>query len=145
MLHISDWNLVAKQYPPLTEDEITAYIARDPKIVPTDRQFRIDFSKGHGWKTFAFNKEARMVFIDKYLARVAGGAYFTRPSPPQLLTEEHIGEILDEHMRYCRDRYRKSEKPKTAKELRDAQRRNARNGRKTTVCPLLLWQLARLT
>lgn len=133
MLHIVDWSEVAQQYPALTEDQITSYIARDPEIVPTADKFRIDFSPGHGWKTFALNKEARIIFIDKYFARVNGGAFFKKPTPPHLLTRDTVGDALDEHMRYCRSRWAKSLHPISPEKAREIARRVCQNARKSTV------------
>ena len=133
MLQIVDWKHVATQYPVITEEQIDSYIARDPAVVPTMNNMIIDFSPGHGWKTFPINKEARRVVVDKYLARVAGGAFSQPPTPPHLLTRETVTRALDVHMKYCRDLWRKSKTPPTKEELLQVKRRICRNARRSTV------------
>lgn len=133
MLNVVDWANVHLQYPALSEDDITAYIARDPKFVPTVQNFIVDFSPGHGWKTFALNKEARDVFITRYLARVAGGAYFKDPTPRFMLTRKRIRKLVDGHMKHLRDKWRKALKPLDPKKAADIARRVCQNARKFTV------------
>ncbi|KAL7280905.1 hypothetical protein ACG7TL_005849 [Trametes sanguinea] len=131
MLGISDWSEAVSLYPPLTEDEITRYLARDPEIVCTATNFRIDFKQP--WKKFAFNKEARAVFIDRFFARISGGAFSSKPTPQHLLTHEIIGEILDKHMNYCRQRWRRSEKPPTSADLEKRAKRASQRSRQQTL------------
>ena len=133
VLQIVDWNAFHLQYPALTEDEITAFIARDESIVPNRTHLRFDFAPGHGWKWFALNKEAREVFIDQYFSRVAGGAYFHKPTPPSILTWEQVGDILDSHMKHLRDRWRKSRTPLSPEKVLEISRRVCQNARRFTV------------
>lgn len=134
MLQIKDWSIAAVMFPPLTEQQIEAYNRRDGSFVCDPKDFRIDFK--HSWKKFPFNKEARAIFIDKYLAHVAGGAFFNNPTPSHLLTRESIGELLDNHMDYCRLRWRHSFTPLSAERLMEIARRAAQNSRKHSVCVL---------
>ena len=131
MLHIEDWTAVAAQYPPLTEEQIASHMRRDGSFVLDARNYRIDFKAS--WKKSAFNKEARSIFIDHYLARVAGGAYFQNPTPPHLLTRENLGAVLDNHMDYCRKRWRLSDKPLTPEKALAIARRAAQISRRRTV------------
>lgn len=131
MLNVTDWTAVGEQYPTLSEDEVAKYLAQDPSILCTVSNFRIDFHRP--WKKFSFNKDARRVFIDKYFARVQGGAFSTKPTPPHLLTPEVIGEILDKHMNYCRERWRNSLKPVDEEVKTKRARRAAQRSRQNTV------------
>ena len=133
MLQVVDWKNMHLQFPALSEDDITAYIARDPKFVPTISNFIVDFSPGHGWKRFALNKEAREVFIDRYLARARGGANFKNPSPSALLTRYQIGRLVDRHMKHLRDKWRKALKPVEPEKAAEIARRVCRNSRRFTV------------
>lgn len=131
MLHIDDWATAAAQFPPLTDEQIAAYNKRDGSFILDARNYRIDFKAS--WKKFAFNKEARSIFIDHYLARVAGGAYFQNPTPPHLLTRENLGAVLDHHMDYCRKRWRLSDNPLDPKKALEIARKAAQTSRRRTV------------
>ena len=66
----------------MTEDEVADYAAGDGNMPGPSEAFRVDFSPKHFWKTLGFNKEARAVFIDRFLAKIAGGAFQKNPTPP---------------------------------------------------------------
>ncbi|KAI0644319.1 hypothetical protein C8Q79DRAFT_1012111 [Trametes meyenii] len=115
LLNVTDWSQIATLYPTLTESEVTQYLAGTGEVICTEDRYYIDFKRG--WRKFALNKEVREVFIDHYLKRNTGGAFSSNPTPPHLLTREHIGELLDDHMDYCQLRWRRSLEPPSAESL----------------------------
>ncbi|CDO77466.1 hypothetical protein BN946_scf184881.g10 [Trametes cinnabarina] len=131
MLDIPDWSKAESLYPTLTQEEVTQYLERTGEFVCTEDNFYVDFERS--WKKFALNKEARQVFIDKYLKSVAGGAYLSNPTPPHLLTPETIGEVLDNHMTYCRQRWRRSVKPLDGDVAEQRAKRSAQRSRQRTL------------
>ncbi len=131
MLNVKDWADSSSLYPTLTEEEVDAYKRRDGSFVLSASEYRIDFKRP--WKKFSLNKEAREIFIDKYLARIAAGAFFKNPTPPHLLTHDNIGEMLDKHMPYCRKRWRQSAVPLTPDQVKKILRQKAQVSRMRTV------------
>lgn len=124
--------MVAHQYPTLTAQEQEDYKQRKDYIVPTvSNKFRPDFHLP--WKRHPFNKENRHVFIEKFLARVEGGAYFKNPTPKEMLTHDCIGFVLDNHMKYCRLRWRRSLSPLTPETLAQLAKGAAQRSRRKTV------------
>ncbi len=145
MLEVVDWKAVSIQYPALTEADLEAYKRRDPEIVPTARHFRVDFAPKHGWHTFSFNKEARRVFVDRFIERSLGGAWLKAPTPKSMLQRSVIEDILAEHMRYCRKRWRESDKPVDPKRAAEIARQVCKNSRKHTVRRYTSMRMLRLT
>ena len=74
--------------------------------------------------------------IDKFLAKVAGGGFMKDPTPARLLTREVIGKILDTHVSYCRQLWRRSKKPLTPAKKNEILRKAAQTGRQRTVSVL---------
>ncbi|PIL26902.1 hypothetical protein GSI_10040 [Ganoderma sinense ZZ0214-1] len=130
VMQITDWADVYHMYPPLTSDELALYKARDPAIVPTAKNLRIDFHLG--WSK-PFNKEARAAFIDRYLERVQNGSYAKNPTPPELLTRECIGVILDGQMTNYRLKWRRSKTPLAPNQLAKLARAACQRSRKRTL------------
>ncbi|PIL31027.1 hypothetical protein GSI_05721 [Ganoderma sinense ZZ0214-1] len=131
-LGVYDWSMVAHQYPTLTAQQLQDYKLRKDYIVPTvSNNFRPDFHLP--WKRHPFNKENREVFIDKFLARIEGGAYFKNPTPEEMLTRECIGFVLDNHMRYCRDRWRRSLHPLSPERAAEVAKEGAQRSRRRTL------------
>lgn len=131
MLGISNaqWSEVGVLFPTLSEEEIQSYLVGD--LTVDDENFRIDFERS--WTSLEFNRQARRVFIDRYLAKVRGGAYLKNPTPAGLLQPETIGKVLDKHMAYCRQRWRRSKNPPTEEQAVIAAKRVSRNSRRRTV------------
>ncbi|KAJ2990430.1 hypothetical protein NUW54_g8471 [Trametes sanguinea] len=107
LLGIVDWNAVARKIQPLTEAEVDSYITQDGTVECTAANFRVDFERP--WKRFSFNKQARSVFIENFIATVQGGGMAQQdPTPEHLLNAHTVGSILDTYMDVCRRKYRKS-------------------------------------
>ncbi|PIL37500.1 hypothetical protein GSI_01194 [Ganoderma sinense ZZ0214-1] len=133
-LQIYDWSIVAHQYPTLTAQEQEDYKQRKDYIVPTvSKNFRPDFKLA--WKRHPFNKENRHVFIELFLARVEGGAYFKHPTPQEMLTYDCIGFVLDNHMKYCRQLWRRSLQPPSPEKLAQLAKGEAQRSRRKTSLP----------
>ncbi|OJT15389.1 hypothetical protein TRAPUB_8056 [Trametes pubescens] len=119
MLNFATWEELVLRYPPLTEEEIAGYRMDDDSVVCTAVEFRVDFV--HDWKRLPFNREARAVFIQNMAACIQGGTYnFTAHAIP-LISEEHIGSVLDSHMEYCRRKYREIYRPPRVDNESDAE------------------------
>ena len=105
MLGIADLDMIAVKCPPLTEEEAELYLAGDSSVRCTAERFRIDFVRQ--WKRFAFNKEAREIFIDNFLG-VSAGEGLTREGgiPEALLNRETVGRVLDTYIDRCRRKFK---------------------------------------
>lgn len=98
---------------PLTDEEIEDINNGAPNAIQcTASKFRIDFQ--HRWKGFHLNEQAAEVFVQDFLASVAGGEYDTSDIPKELLVPAQIRIALDNVMEYARDRYRFWNKPDAA-------------------------------
>ncbi|TFK80375.1 hypothetical protein K466DRAFT_605389 [Polyporus arcularius HHB13444] len=88
--------------PTLSDDELVAYLHHDMEG-PTSRRFRIDFVRP--WRTTIYNRAARGVFCHDFV-RALGEGQYSPPDPAWVLraTQEQVGEALDSHIRYLRER-----------------------------------------
>ena len=137
MLGIDDWKNSAVLFPSLTAEQIKKF--DEGKLKCTAQNFFVDFD--HSWTKFKANRVARHVFLDHYFARVAGGAYLKNPTPKHLLTREVVGRVLDNHMPYCRRRWRESNHPISEEKKNAILARAAKNSRKSSVRSIFDTQL----
>ena len=152
MLGVPSLDLLATRCRPLTDAEIEGYLADDGSVECSPHSFHIDFQRE--WKRFAFNKEAREVFIENFLDVMMGsGMTEDQTIPAHLLHRDIVGQILDSYVTSTlRKKYkellqlapgpRDGEDDEEAKQRvqaaqkkhEEALRKAARVSRKTTVC-----------
>ena len=119
---------------PLTEEEVEAFKNKAPNAPKcTPEAFRIDFSQGHNWKTFPFNRLAEKVFIEHFLGVARGGEYSWAAVPKELIAKDPVRIVLEAHMEHLRRLYREAERDDAKdRDLRE-RKRKAKDGRKATV------------
>ena len=132
MIHFKSWKQVARDFLPLTSEELDAYEKDSPEAPAcTADQFRLCFERP--WKTCSFNKQARFVFITAFLASIRDGCYKDQRLPRELLTHAAIGSVLDAHMVHAREMWRLYQKDSWESIRKRDLNRNSINSRKKTV------------
>ncbi|OJT09988.1 hypothetical protein TRAPUB_13528 [Trametes pubescens] len=131
LLKCQDPQELAARFPPLTDEEVESYMTPDGKVVCSPDNYRIDFE--HPWKKFKFNIEAREVAIRTFVRKAESGAFANDPVPPELLTPEAVGKVLDVYMNTLRRTYRDRQKPPSQETLDEAKRRASQTSRTNTI------------
>ena len=121
---------MAKQNPPLSEDEVFNYMASDSQYFNEDN-FRINFVEP--WREFPFNLGARDFFVNHLLRVLQGGGYKKADILPRYQTYDHFGEALDSHMDHARKCYRDEVQPLEPAQKEKEKRKNRRTSRRGTV------------
>lgn len=121
--------VVAKN-PPLSEEEMQAYLDDEDGIACTVQNFRVDFTRP---PSHVYNSESRKVFVDSFLASHRAGQYPDVPIPVTLLAPRAVSVVYDRHMTYRRKQYKQRAKPPKEEDAQLRKKRMAANSRRHTV------------
>ena len=94
LFDVSTVNKMIAKNPPLTDEEMKAYLDDEGDIVCTVQNFRVDFIRP---PSCIFNLEARQIFVNSFLTSYRAGQYIEVSIPDVLLKPQVVSTAFDRH------------------------------------------------